>query len=552
MNAVRIRADSQPPSTKHPVSIRDIHGRTVNLQGPIWVTLANPEGRGRIVIDITRLRQPVCGTGTYGRSTERRASVLSIELIDALIYFIAYRLTTHNPDGAKKLVDGFVHLERYVCDIYQWGEGRRKRHFDTSDITYVMASSYNRWIDQTVPHNGKYISFLKTFYRFCVEKGLPGFSKSVLRQIDGIVAASPPKGHLARFRDPVQGAFLYEERLQIEKALIRGAGLPKDRAIVWLLKELAVRPEALIRIRFKHLNYTPEASESLLWVPRIKRKQRGELRDYAISNDLAELLLSLAPPKVHPNEFLLHWLRGINPKRLLRDAVHRWGVDAKLITLRLNGGAKTPLPLTPYRFRRDLASLMAENGASAEAIAERLDDETLAMALIYANASSGIVEILKETLDQHPSWWRLIHMFLGRLATKADATNLPAVVGGLFHFSNYLTFAAKVGIVGYCANPKKCKLFPPLSCYQCPWFRATMNVKRHEALLDQIKNEIQSLIGIESDRALALLRDDIFAIQSVIAKRRDEAGMASILSDARLQLAQKIATTSVIGKRGGP
>lgn len=527
-----------------PLNVVDVYGNNIDLRGKKWITFENPEKRGRVIYNVDLFRNPQDLTKPlhYGR-IQRRHSSLSPALINAIELFVVSRLKTHAPNGCRALFNGFVHIEKYIATIYRWGE-RNSHRFYASDLTYDFASSYNRWVRDTVPDHGKYVSFIKSFYIFGVTNGFPGFDPLTEKRIRSIQAASPLKGHIARFRDPLKGALIWEERIQVRKALDNDIGSAPDRAIAGLFYETGIRSAAAVRIRVKHLRYDEEMDYSELRVPRVKRIATNETRSYSISKQLAGLLASLTA-HLGPEDFLLFWLGDIKPHKDILAALNRWASEAALTTLRLNDGVPTTLPLTPYRFRRTLATVLAEQGASAETIAEMLDDETLIMALIYSSNSSSIVEVLRDTLDRHPAWRHLIQLYLGRTATQPESAGLPAILGGLYHFTNADDYADRVGIIGWCALRKKCKLFPPLSCYRCEWFRSKRRVEPHELQLQQIQNEIEQLTGVESDRAVMLLKDDLFAIQSAIAEIREQLGKASVRTDPRLQRSKQIANTGL-------
>lgn len=161
------------------------------------------------------------------------------------------------------------------------------------------------------------------------------------------------------------------------------------------------------------------------------------------------------------------------------------------------------LRLFPYRFRRTMATTLAEHGASVEQIAAALGDKSLAMAAVYVENTAATVDILDRTLDKNPEWLALLKLFRGEIIAEDDP-ELPVILGGVPYFSNYEKYA-DIGIIGECASPVPCELYPPLSCYLCRFFRADP-AGRHERQLDQIRANASHSVGREADRVVQLFK----------------------------------------------
>jgi hypothetical protein len=131
--------------------------------------------------------------------------------------------------------------------------------------------------------------------------------------------------------------------------------------------------------------------------------------------------------------------------------------------------------------------------------------DTLEMALIYTNNTSNLVVELSRTLDHRPEWLRILRMFRGRIATKADE-DLPRIQGGIPWFRNYLGFK-NIGVIAGCdhPSPEQCERVIPVECYLCQHMRAVDAVAPHERQLRQIREEQADSVGIESDRSRTVL-----------------------------------------------
>lgn len=524
-----------------PKSVVDYCGHEVDLTATTWVTFRNIDKRGIVQINVDLLYRPrdFSKMGSDQRLMRRR-SAIDEALTHAMCMFIVERLKTHAPLSADKVLHGFVNFEKYLNESYRWGVHTRLP-LTTSTLTYEVVDSYNRWIADNNPFHVKYISFLRSFYSFGLRHSLPGFVRSEGKKIKNIRAKEPLRGHIARFRDPQKGALIWEEEQQVIGALAKDKGEAHDRALVRLFHEIGIRLEAAIRIRRKYLKPTPDPDSYFLYVPRVKQRRATlELKEYIISAELASLLLSLLPEDSDDDTFLLHWLGERGFSAAVSRAMTRWVKEAGLKTRRLNGGRITPLPLVPYRFRRTIATQMAEDGATPEEIAEFLDDKSTAMAAVYVANSSNIVEVLSQTLDRHPAWFRLIGLFQGRLEV-VDDQKLPEILGGVPYLAEYEMFAKRIDSIGRCAKRSACQLWPPLSCYSCEFFRPTRDKRPHEIQLDQIKREIDSKLGRESDRLVGIFRSTMAAILSVVAIIRESQGISARGIGERARVARHIA-----------
>ncbi len=506
-------------------SIKTSVGETIQLKGDIWFAKSNREGRGQVSLNIGQLRHPrdTSVARPYKRASPRRKSVFTNRILHTMILHITYVLKSKKPATANLVLAAFKNLDRFVHDQLVWS--RKRRQFCISDLTADVFEQLKAHLDNELS-GSQYGVFLRGFYKWGLAEQIAGFELGTLKRMKRVNISPTLSGRVAQIRDPKTGALVWEEERQVVKGIDSGAGSDQARATVMLFWETGIRPEASIVIRNCDLVNSP--NEDVWWImaPKVKQRRPTTKRDrHAISARLGELLWRLRERPSDGKAFLLHWFNDPKaPTNQVRKAVANWALDAELTTIRLSPtGSSSPLPLTPYRFRRTMATNMAERGASAEEIAEALGDQSLAMAAVYAATSSSIVEILAQTLDQHPAWYRIVRLFQGQIVTEAP--NLPAIIGGTPHFAAFEAFSARIGVIGWCARKSACDLFPPLSCYRCPFFRATVDVERHEVQLEQIVLEADSNVGVESDRMVALLMEDAAAIVAVIAEIRSRVGL---------------------------
>jgi hypothetical protein len=231
-----------------------------------------------------------------------------------------------------------------------------------------------------------------------------------------------------------------------------------------------------------------------------------------------------------PSAPLFPWLQGHRSASILKTSFGRWAEEAGLIAARIplkrgDGSiaidvfGKTifePLTVFPYRFRRTMATSLAEMGFDESYIAVVLDDKTLAMATIYAQNSDVMVDHLAGTLDQNPDYTSVVRLFRGRLLREEEDAGLPNILIGDPNLEGYEQLDDDTPL-GKCGHPKPetCVKQPPLSCYPCVHFRANP-VGRHDLQLVQVQNARRRAHDVEADAIVALYRLQEIPIENVL------------------------------------
>lgn len=428
------------------------------------------------------------------------------------------------------------------------------RSFGIDSLTYDLLLSYTDDCEKHTAAKGANPGHVRRFYRWGIGKRLPGFDRTEYIQMRGIRMQNGLRGHIARFRDPRRGAFTWEELAQIDRKISEAKGDDDGRAVASLHRELGLRPEAVALLRRRHLEVlpTPSGYEFFLRVPPVKRLGAVvDPKDCArrpIGKQLGTLLLKLHEESPRdPDSPLLPFLSQENikiPYNEVWGRLIKWADDVDLVTERLpvtKGGWRDTrfgrnethklarLPVTAYRFRRTLATILAEQGATQDEIAAFLDDKTTAMAAVYVENSSTITDLLEVTLDRHPEWIKVIELFRGGLSSPEDIS-LPEILGGAPQLRNYAEFS-DIGTIGHCASTAACRLEPPLSCYLCPFFRAARETLPHERQLLQIRGEIKDNIGVESDRMAVVFQLNLAVIVQLLARIAPSKGAMAVVLD---------------------
>jgi integrase len=525
--------------------IRMRSGRVVETSSPVWKVDRDFTTHRRIILNIDRLYRPwalgVKNPGGLLGGIPRRESSFSVELKHAVSLFVARTLERRTGGQASRILAELIQFEAFLAAQYP------EQVFGLSDLSERVYRAFARKAGTV---HGHFVAF----YRWCVGQGFAGFDLQILMRLRRVPIHSGVRGKAIRSSNPRKGALVWEEQQLLTRALAAPAPQthPRDRLIVWLFQELGSRPSAIGALRNRHLQATPLGDAYILHVPRVK--QSGPTRDLVprkISKGLGDLSRSLRvggdDESLIPGHLEYSWATKACRAFVDANALR----SPRLVAHDAQGVEQPePLPLNPCRLRYTMGTNLAQQGASPEQIAAMLDDRTLAMALVYTHNTSELVDALEETLDRHPAWLRQMHLFLGKIGTEENR-RLPVIQGGVPYFENYERYADRIQEIGWCSSQQTCELRPPLSCYRCGWFLAHPDPGVHLQQLDQLKDEVRTKIGVESDRMAKVLRPDMFAIAELVTMTRGGATAGQriemrIAADGAARVAQEN------GGRGSP
>lgn len=336
-----------------------------------------------------------------------------------------------------------------------------------------------------VTGNGRALDFtrVREIYKwgaFAAE--LPDFSAKTASAIRALRTPGNPKGLPVLSHDPNTGPFSPEEQSLIHTAIKRGVGDIRDRMVVQLLLELALRPIQLLRMFWRGLRcYSVDLQEPdgswrtvrryTVQVPSAKgRTGKRYERARPITSLLGDSLASL-PPADPVKDKLVHWINhdasGVSEQLIL--SIRRWFTAAAIIAPR----TKKPIHVHMYRFRYTLPTEAARDGASKLQIADLLGHSDTQHVEVYIDAAGTVMQQIEERLDASVFGDQL-SAFVGKVVDRANPrpwAGVPRqVVPGVMPAFADLP-AIPTGI-GACGEKGLCRLAPPLTCYLCPKFAA--------------------------------------------------------------------------------
>ena len=168
-------------------------------------------------------------------------------------------------------------------------------------------------------------------------------------------------------------------------------------------------------------------------------------------------------------------------------------------------------------FRHNLAQALADQGASADIIAEILGHNSTVPARAYIAATPKIAEIKSKALSKNKKYNNLIKMMTGDFieeSTVLERNKVRGVIGSQY-----------IGGIGSCGLPEDtlCPKNPVYSCYTCIKFHPFKNKEQHLEVKNQLEKRAQFFIDIaekgndlEHNRPVTQLSETIDAVEKII------------------------------------
>lgn len=244
---------------------------------------------------------------------------------------------------------------------------------------------------------------------------------------------------------------------------------------------------------------------------------------------------------------------GWRDKNRKANYAHRQGGPGRWARMLATAKKGEPrLHVFPYRFRRTVATTLAELGASEHEIAEILDDRSLAMAVTYTENTAAIVDVLSQTLDRYQEWLRVLTLFRGRISGGLRQ-ELLVVFGGASQLANYADYV-DIGPIGNCTNEAECTWEPPLSCYTCPFIEVVDDPHPHRQQLEQVYTDVTGMLGVESDRMAGIPRrasGAMVQLLDALLLRSSSEGVGPVIRALRSRSRRPAAGTLIIAEPDG-
>lgn len=360
------------------------------------------------------------------------------------------------------------------------------------------------------------------FYRWATARGIPGFDRLILRDIEDL---HPPIQHRRiDAREPRRYLTDEEQRLLLTVFNtvpdVDDPGL-RDHVLVQFCWELGCRPDQVRGIDERHVHLEHLAGEDYGYVEVPRAKQRTATAEYKrrpISPQLAaKTLLLLAQ-----NRKFFGLSDASSPvfRKQYSGNTQRLGTRLRFTTVSMAIAKflSEVLGSEGYRgartLRHNMAQRMADMGAPAAAIAEALDHSSLHSVRAYVRSKPDVAILKTRALGKSRVYRDVLDWLNGRTPTPRAEADSGSVVQGMVA-DRY------IGNIGVCGLPKDktCPCNPVYSCYGCSQFTPFVDGE-HEAVAEAMTQENLRLVdiaGIDGNRVALANEYPIVAARAVQA-----------------------------------
>ncbi len=423
-------AESIPPHLhiipELPSMITAVDGRNHSVIGDIWILPESVETTALVKLNWTLLTYIVLAGASIPVMSQRAVSLIKLYIMERMS---AVRGAL-KPNSAKNILFAMAHFAHWLVAHPEWLPAGRG--FDWGDLTEDM---FDAWlsVEYGMKRKGNSAKQLRSFYLWGVDPDAvrPDFSPALALILRAKRIKLSPTGEVVESRDPRLGPFTREELDLITRACEAGAGTDHDRAIAWTLRQTAIRPRQLYKLRNRDLEVLGASEDEgglcdglkrVAYQLRVRKiKQRNNAIKYhflPLSEGCARLLLDLRRPESGPDEPLFWWVSS-SYRDHVRYSLRAFSKDADLRTPRLpiknpklGGPIHERMHLTARRFRYGVATDRVSQGESLENVAAMLGHKGTENVHVYVETSSLIADDFQRATDYAIA--RLIDLMEGR------------------------------------------------------------------------------------------------------------------------------------------
>lgn len=431
---------------------------------------------------------------------------LSPELMEIAKGFIAYALEKYAPITASMFAEFIRNLSNSrLSQKYPWC------HDDLVAALFELNKSRH-----TI------VSF-RTFYRWCIYRGIKGFYRETYPEIKDI--KSPRYDPYARIYLS-QSSLEFDEEIKLLKRIDRDVtaeGWMSLQSNILLHLGFELGPRAIqfhsLDIKdFEVIEVPNHYRYYTLWLPMAKKvgQRRAERRPRKITTQLGEKInkhvLALQFNFGNACEALFASLTGnrlsvVDIRQILKDELCAADIERpNQVTMLL---------------RHHLGQGLADQGTPADIIAEILGHNSTVPARAYIAATPNIARIKEKALGKSSMYKRIMRSLLtGEIVKRRDTISEREVRG--------VVNMQYIGGIGACALPTHthCPYNPVYACYTCKKFHPFAD-GRHEQVKEALQQEAQRFIDaaekfgeLSQNRPLAQHQATILAVTATIERCR--------------------------------
>lgn len=446
---------------------------------------------------------------------------LNSSLTELLKAFVFHRLRTLSP---KTVISCDVRLIRFL----------KISEFDTC-FPWNSKETIAKLLAAVSKYHGPFYGF-KAFYKFGFSRGFPGFTKESNEIIEEATFQQSNSRYQKVLLQEINRLSPADESILLDylytSVKIENYCEFRDNVLLHLAFELAPRPIQLHALSTEDLEVVDSAHKKdqyfSLWLPMAKKRNTFniEKRYRKITAALGEKIVLLMQENKRLYGSAADIPLFIDPKRVKNGDYRRGRLSADIISdiicaLLQSRGFKKGEGAT--LLRHNLAQSLADQGASAETIAEILGHNSTLPARAYIAATPAIAIIKTRALGKNKTYQNIMSMLMtGQIVEKESASKgkwVQGMVGNQY-----------IGGIGACGLPENtaCPKNPVYACYTCAKFHPFRDGTHQEVKLN-LQKQAQYFIDIaekamdlEHNRTFLQLERTIEAVDVVIQRIESE------------------------------
>lgn len=294
----------------------------------------------------------------------------------------------------------------------------------------------------------------------------------------------------------------------------------QEQVLIKIIIELAPRLSQIYSLSCQDLKVINSSPHDFYYIllPMARKKSQPEKRWRKITKETGELILKL-------KDLLLNKNKNINnPPLFCDDKGNRFSTVKLnvLIDSLLSNQFSNDERFNLTTYRHIYAQSLADQGASADIIAEMMGHNSTVPARAYIQATPSIAEIKSKALGLSQVYEEISRAVLtGEIVNKHNMLRINDVKG--------LVNGQYIGDIGSCGLDVEslCPSNPIYSCYSCLKFHPFKEGK-HESVRDKLKQQVQLFIDsaskmndLKHNRPVIQLENTIIEIEKVIKRIKD-------------------------------
>lgn len=329
---------------------------------------------------------------------------------------------------------------------------------DSSKLDEAIIQSIDNYISDVRGTNNEHqIWYLKSWYLWCFDMGLPYFNEDYADYLSSISISGNSKGQAVMSLEENHGPLNDKEISCFTSLLSKDLYVSVEKTMAYLFLTLGCNPRNLSLIKWEDFDVVSSGDYKvyLLKVPRIKKrvKNRKEFQSRELDQRIGRIIEEFKLQK--RSEYIFSDISG-EPLTAQRIQVLFSTYARKLA----NGSEIDGIHLTPRRLRYTFATRLVMSGVSKERLADLLDHTDLQHVQVYYDLRNQIKGFLTEV--ENKKLGHILRRFEGNINPQIDNTTKDI---------KYYSLKANSAL-GKCGSDSHCELNAPYSCFVCPKFNA--------------------------------------------------------------------------------